>query len=370
LLGELADTELPGQALFELETYVNGLYRAVQLLISFLGRIYQPSQVKSRRQVEDSENKGKLTTAPDDEDEKQSSLEGKIGDNLEKARQSIDRVGPFINNIRDQMGSDVKEFDVQLLRYIRQSSCLSPVLGAGVSAADGCRAPSWPGLVQELLEKTLNRGSKVPVQVSEEVVPAPPSDNPEVMLGSTPIWSRTVKFEQMTVKEYTEGETQRAQEILEAIRSGVCENQILMEGADLVYKLCGQHLFTLMTSILYRNDRQPNVIHRAIARLAHAQYVSDRPSPELLPGWDAIITYNFDSFMSEALENEGVPCTAWAMDGDQLMGDPDSLVLELGQVPWIQSVHDLHGYTPKKLFEITQLRFIFAASSTETLMIN
>lgn len=362
LLGELVDNELPGQALFELETYVNGLYRKVQLLISTLRRTYQTSQDESRRQVEDVEKKGEMTTASNDEDQKKRPLEGEISDILEKARQRIDRVGPFINKIREQLGSDAQEFDIQLLRYMRRSSCLSPVLGAGVSAADGCRAPSWSGLVQELVQRTLDRGFEVPVQVSEEVVPEAPSDNPEILLGSTLIRSRTVEFEQKTVKEYAEGERQRAQEILGAIRSGVCDNKTLMEGADLVYRLCGQHLFTLMTSILYRNDRQPSVIHRAIARLAHAQHVSDRPSPEPIPGWDAIITYNFDSFMSEALKKEGVPSAAWAMKGDRMMGDPDRLAEELGQLPWIQPVYHLHGYTPKKPFLITHVRFVFAAS--------
>lgn len=80
-----------------------------------------------------------------------------------------------------------------------------------------------------------------------------------------------------------------------------------MKGANLTYELCGQDLFTLITGILYQKNRQPSEVHKFIARLAHPQWVPDRQQPGFLPGWDAIVTYNFDNFMSIALEEEGVP---------------------------------------------------------------
>ncbi|GLA30101.1 hypothetical protein AnigIFM63326_008298 [Aspergillus niger] len=45
-----------------------------------------------------------------------------------------------------------------------------------------------------------------------------------------------------------------------------------------VRDLCGQDLFTIITSILYKNKHEPSTIHHAIARLAHAQYMPDRQS--------------------------------------------------------------------------------------------
>ncbi|RDK41706.1 hypothetical protein M752DRAFT_294544 [Aspergillus phoenicis ATCC 13157] len=88
---------------------------------------------------------------------------------LEEARKNARRAESYIKRVRNQLGWDVREFDLQRLRYIRRSSYLSPVL-------------------------------------------------------------------------------------------------------------CGQDLFTIITSILYKNKHEPSTIHHAIARLAHAQYMPDRQS--------------------------------------------------------------------------------------------
>ncbi|HKX54421.1 MAG TPA: hypothetical protein VJM47_11540 [Nitrosospira sp.] len=62
-----------------------------------------------------------------------------------------------------------------------------------------------------------------------------------------------------------------------------------MHGAQVCYDLCGQHLFRLLTKIIYTRAKEPSEVHRAIAELAHAQ------DPGLFPGWDSIITYNIDA---------------------------------------------------------------------------
>lgn len=384
LLEELVDSEPPGQALFELETYINGTYRACDITTNLACHDF-PIQLEQEGKEDDNEDNHREMAGSEEQEKHHASVEERIEKVLDQGRKKVRRLELYIDRIRDQLGWDVREFDIQLLRAARRSSSLSPVLGAGVSAAEGCRAPSWPALVQELLEVTLERGLQVNLPRPEDVASLPPlgeqlevlprdpaaagaadvdqpseAGEPADDAGSTGI--RTVKFENTKLKEYNEGEKQRAQQIIDTIKSGQADNNLLMEGAELVYSLAGQHLFTLMTGILYRNNRKPSVIHRAIARLAHPQYVLDRQPPGTLPGWDTIITYNFDAFMSEALLSEGVASAAWGMRGNQLMGDPNSLALRLGQVSWIQSVLHLHGYTPPRLFNITHVRFVFAAS--------
>lgn len=386
LLAELVDSEPPGQALFELETYINGLYRGCRITINFM-RLGFPIRLEQEKEGNIKDHDSEAMDSQDQD--KRNALEQEIEKVWEEVREKARRLEPYIKRIRDRLGWDVRELDLQLLKIMRRSSSLSLVLGAGVSAAEGCRAPSWPALVQELLKGTLERGLEVTVPPPEDV--ASPSQHirqlteqlgiiPRVLgaadaagvdqssavgepAGDTDLngtWS--IKFGRKKVKEYNDGEKQRAQQIIDTIKSNKADNSLLMEGAELAYSLCGQYLFTVMTGILYKNNRQPSVIHRAIARLAHAQYVLDRQSPGLYPGWDAIITYNFDAFMSAALSNEGVPSAAWGMRGNELMGNPKRFALPLGQVSWIQSVLHLHGYTPEKLFNITQVRFVFAAS--------
>ncbi|KAK4247560.1 hypothetical protein C7999DRAFT_14384 [Corynascus novoguineensis] len=353
LLTELVESQPPGEALFELETYINGLYRAYNI----------------------------------------ESQSVRVGQQLERLRQEAQakarRVVPFVESIRNSLGWDVREFDLRLLKHIRRSSTLSLVLGAGVSCADPCGAPSWPALVKELLQVTLDRGLERPVPISEDTENIPLHASREhaglplqsEASGATVVGSsispdmqaetsrtRRVRFEQRTVREYTDVERQRAREIIRKIDAGDADDEVLKDGAELAYSLCGQHLFTYITSSLYRVQRQPSAIHRAVARLAHAQNVRDRRNPGYYPGWDVIITNNFDAFMSWALTDEGVPSAAWAMRGEELAGDPNTFALRQGQeCQWTQSVLHLHGYTPPRLFLITNVRFVFATSQyTET----
>ncbi|KAM0723322.1 hypothetical protein Q7P37_001524 [Cladosporium fusiforme] len=366
LLTELADSEPPGVALFEMETHVNGVYRSHDLRMR-VGLRENESLLERLIGV-------RITGAKAD------GLEGSESA-LRRARARANSLSPYIERIRCRLGENVREFDLRLLRLMRRSSALSPVLGAGVSMAHGCGAPSWAALVQELLEITLERGLQVSHPQKDDLAKWPhhlqmflhkegftseapagqnakPSDQPLHTRRST---HETLEFQQKTINEYSEEERKTALEIVGAIKAGIADNELLMSGADLAFKLCGQHLFRLITQLLYEHNRQPSVIHQQIARLAHAQWVPDRRQPAYLPGWDSIVTYNFDNFMSTALEQEGVPSAAWAMRGDQLAGDPNPMAIQLGQVPWLQSVLHLHGYTPRKLYKITNVRFVFAA---------
>ncbi|MEK7407792.1 MAG: SIR2 family protein [Acidobacteriota bacterium] len=280
LLEQLASGDEPAAALFELETYINGIYRASQ----------HP-----------------LFSKP-----------------MPDVRYEVRRVLPYADEIRSRAGWRIREFDVGLLRLIRRSSALSPVLGAGVSMGAG--APSWPDLVRLMLEETLEKG----LEISGEA------------------------------KRYTAEQEQTAREVLAEVKAKGFSTDVerLMQGAQVCYDLCGQHLFNLLTRLLYTRAKEPSETHRAIAELAHAQNVPAR-GPGLFPGWDSIITYNIDALMSEALTEQKVPHAAWAMRGDELRGDPDELARKS---PWHQPVFHIHGYTPRRLFLITDVRYVFSTS--------
>jgi hypothetical protein len=91
LLERLASSDEPDAALLELETYINGIYRGSQLPIS------RP---------------------------------------LPDIRFEVRRLLPYLDEIRARLGWSIRDFDLGLLRLIRRSSALSPVLGAGVSMID------------------------------------------------------------------------------------------------------------------------------------------------------------------------------------------------------------------------------------------
>src|SRR4051794_21020127 len=85
---ELARKDDPAASLFEFETYINGMYRATRHPVT-------PASL------------------PD-------------------VRAEVGRVLPYVDEVRARLGWRVRDFDLGLLRLIRKSSALSPVLGAGV----------------------------------------------------------------------------------------------------------------------------------------------------------------------------------------------------------------------------------------------
>jgi hypothetical protein len=136
-----------------------------------------------------------------------------------------------------------------------------------------------------------------------------------------------------------------------------------MEGAQLCYDFLGHHLFTDLTQILYEDGRKPSAIHQAIADLASPIQVRDRGG--WFSGWDSIITYNFDDLMGEALDAKGLARAAYAMRGANVAGDPNERARAAGQRSLHQQIYHLHGYTPRRLFLITEVQFVFSTSQYE-----
>jgi hypothetical protein len=315
LLAQLAANDDPAAALLELETYINGIYRGSQHPLSI-----------PRAEI------------------------------LAK----VARVSPLVGEIRDRLGWRVREFDLALLRFIRRSSALSPVLGAGVSMGAG--APSWAKLVRLLLEETLERGlelrAPVPAAGNPDRPPFETLPDGSIRMGGEGKWS--FEFPVSEVKRYTADQESVARDVLREVRAkrDATDVETLMLGAQVCYDLCGQELFRLLTGAIYSRAKAPSETHRTIARLAHAQRVPPR-GPGWFPGWDAIITYNFDALMSEALAEQKVPHSAWGMRDNELCGDPDQLARSSD---WHQPIFHLHGYTPRRPFLITKVRYVFSTS--------
>jgi len=324
---ELARQENPGSTLYYLEAYINGLYRGLRLAPSI-----KSTAERLGLPVEISE---------------------------EEIRSRVAEVQPLIDEIRENAGWDIRDFDLSLLRQVRDSSVLSLVLGAGVSMGAG--APSWPDLVRALIERILKEGVEFrePVPTASNPPSAPIEWLPD---GSMRIhdgkWSYKTRVRE--VRRFSPDQQATAFSVLEEVRSSGarCSVETLMHGAQICHDLCGQELFRLVTSAIYRRANAPSLTHQAIAKLARPrQTPGSETTPS--PGLNAIITYNFDALMSEALEREGVPHVAYAISGDELLGDPDRLAQK---AKWAQPVFHLHGYTPRRPFLITNTRFVFSTS--------
>ena len=298
LLMQLSQQEPPGVVAFEIATYINGIYRMARQMN------LEPQMVM-----------------------------GEVG----RARACFDVV-------RILTGWRQREIDLGLMRWIRRASALTVVIGAGVTMAAG--GPSWPALVRRLLLIALEKGHE-----RTRMVPTPEST----------VEHRELKRQVIGVDHFAPEADREARAALAAIDAGAADTEVLMRGAQLCYDLFGQHLFTHLTGILYENERQPSDIHRAIATLAHPMEVPDRGAG-LFPGWDAVISYNFDDLMGEALDAEGLPRVAWAMRGEEIAGDPNEQTRKANSGSPYQSIYHLHGYTPRRLFHITEVRYVFSTS--------
>jgi SIR2-like domain len=327
-LTELVEREPPGVALFMLMTYINGVYRAIQPIPLL--------------------------------------AEGKEFTGFERylkpvVRRRIDQVLPMIQELRQRLGGRQRDFDLGLLRWVRRSSCLAVVIGAGVTMEAG--GPSWPELVRLLLERALDQGHEI-----RRMVPAPGSADP-FSVGpdgrlrlAVPEAGERVEFKMVSeverVERFSPEAERNARSLLQQIVAGRADTDALMQAAQLCLDLMGQDLFQQVSMAIYARAPRPGEIYRAIAELADKQQVPGRSG--IQPGWDAIISYNFDNLMGEALAERDIPYIAWAMTKRGRLGDgPREPVQREG---WCQPIYHLHGYTPVRPFLITDTEFIFAAS--------
>jgi hypothetical protein len=308
----LIESDEIGRGLFEVETMINGLYRAVEQAYTLKQTINIPINTDAIEQV-------KL-----------------------KARW----LDANSQRYRAALGPQLRELDLGVLRWIRRASCLSAVIGAGVTMDAG--GPSWPELVRRLLVLVLERGRE-----SYEMRPTPDSTPERMEL------QRVVTG----VERLPPAEQQQAREILAKIAAGTADTKDLMEGAELHGTLMGALFPMDLSQILYANTA-PGPIHHAIAQLAAPVVVPDRGAGEF-PGWNSIITYNYDDLMGEALDAAGLARAAYAMRGAQLAGDPNRLAIERGQQGLHQAIYHLHGYSPRRLFLITHVQFVISASQYE-----
>jgi hypothetical protein len=294
---QLLESEPPGVAIFEVETYINGIYRScVQM-----GADPQVVSFKARWVAANSEH------------------------------------------VRSKLGWQQRDLNIELMRWMRKASCLSLVVGAGATMDAG--GPSWAELVRRILTIALEKGHEI-----TRMVPSAES-TPE---------HRVVVSEVVERRHFDPEAEKHARRVLESIENKEADTEELMEGAQLCYDLFGQHLFTHFNGILYENGREPGPIHRAIADMGSPQLVPDRGGH--FPGWDCIITYNFDDLTGEAFDDAGLARAAFAMRGDEIAGDPNQLAIEQGQEGLYQRIYHLHGYTPKKRFLITKVKFVFSTS--------
>ncbi|HJQ70577.1 MAG TPA: SIR2 family protein [Blastocatellia bacterium] len=302
-----------GAAAFEIETQINGMYRSALMAQEMASKFNL--QIDLERQLDEMRFKAEWLSA-----------------NFERFRKAI--------------GPSQRELDLGLMRWMRRAACLSIVIGAGATMAAG--GPSWAELVRQLLVLVTERGQEI-----SEMRPTAESTPDHMEL------TRVVT----DTKRLTPEDDQRARAILEKIASGDADTETLMQGAQLCYDFLGQHLFTDLTLILYEGDRKPSAIHEAIAELADPIQVIDRGG--WFSGWDSIITYNFDDLMGEAVDQKGLARAAYAMRGAEMAGDPNERALKAGQRSLHQGIYHLHGYTPRRLFLITEVRFVFSTSQYE-----
>jgi hypothetical protein len=258
---------------------------------------------------------------------------------------AVQRLMPAMELARRRAGTEQRDIDLQVMRVLRNSGQLCAVLGAGVTMAAG--GPSWPGLVRRLL--TIGLGQGFEIVETKPVGQVRPTD---LIFGTA---EKVVGHKPFTLAQHKE-----ARAIAAAIDANSASTEQLMRGVELCLAAAGQRLFADVTKILYEGDRAPGPVHRAVAELAEPQQRLGGGSGY---GWSSLITYNFDNLMSEALGQRNVAGVAYAMRGPKIGADPNSSAKQ--DQPHIPVLH-LHGYTPRRYFHITHVKFVFATSQYAT----
>lgn len=263
---------------------------------------------------------------------------------------AVRRLMPAVELARRRAGPQQQEIDLHLMRVLRHGGHLCAVLGAGVTVAAG--GPSWPQLVRRLLAIGLGDGF--------ETVQTKPKDQlrfTDMVFGTA---ERVVGH-----KPFTPAQREEAGAIADAIDANGATTERLKRGAELCLEAAGQRLFADVTAILYEGGRAPSETHRALAELAEPQKRLGPGDPRGY-GWSSLITYNFDDLMGEALDQRDIARAAYAMSGPDVVGDPNAIAKRQGQDhPHLPVLH-LHGYTPRRFFYITHVKFVFATSQYAT----
>ncbi len=309
LLAELTSTEPPGAATAMLESFIDGIYSGSEVL-SGLG----------------------IEARPD------------IASLVTRARGSMDRV-------RRRVGWRQRELDLALLRHVRADGALSIVVGAGASIAAG--GLSWPDMVDSLLQRAIEVGHE-----HTRMVPLETGEGGRL----------TAKRRVVGVDRLDAAAARRAEAVRAAIAAERASMHELTEGAEICVQLFGQLAFQHLYPMLYgsRRGRRPGPIHQAVAAIASAQPVPGR-RPGEFPGWEAIITYNFDDLMGEALDAAGVPRASWAMKAGDPKGDPNRFAREGGRDAAHTPIYHLHGYSPRRPFRITDVQFVLSTSQYQAM---
>jgi hypothetical protein len=247
----------------------------------------------------------------------------------------------YNNEIRSRIHDSENILNLKLLQIIRQAGCLSLVAGAGVSMEGG--APSWRELVMLLLEFALTNGR----------------EHTKWIKTSTTTDSIILKKEIIEKKYLEANEMEKAKALLRILKNGIekIDDSILQEAAQLVHNLFDQHLFTHLSKILYDNNGPGNTC-KAIAEIAAEQ--SETFDGRKFYGWSSIITYNYDDFIGESIDAVGIPRASYAMKGSSMWGDPNREAEKLGRDAPHLGIYHVHGYTPRRPFLITDVKFIFS----------
>ena len=297
LLNELCETDPPGVVLYELTTYINDQHFAAH-------------ENPLLKQI----NWGAVCAA---------------------------RLRPRVETIRKRLGWRQREADIGILRWLRRSTKLCLVVGAGVTMDAG--GPSWPQLVHELIDLALGKDHEI-----ARILP-----DPDGKLGDNRYIKEVVPVPPLEAKE--RDDLKKVREHIEN-QGAHSDTKCLMHAADICYQLFGQHLLKHISNVVYSRAPRPGAIHRAIAEVASEPRLT---RSGIWPAWASIINYNFDGLLFDAFNEAGVPQLVCLTQGNQ---QQVSYKFPYRESPWWQSIFHVHGFTPSWRMNITDMRFVFAES--------
>lgn len=177
-----------------------------------------------------------------------------------------------LRDLRRMHGAQQRENDLRTLRLVRERAGLVVVIGAGVSMGAGL--PGWPELVRAVLARALESAAGDDARRGD--------------VSST----------------------------LARLDAGDVEQALLLRGAELAQDVLGARFVDEVATALYAKAPKPSPVHEAVAELAFPMQpkLGALHGPRgMRAGWDAIVTYNFDVLMDEALDALGIARESYAM---------------------------------------------------------